>query len=41
MIIGSQQKIVDEIESVIGFITTVQQEFSSGGAQYCDTIGEG
>ncbi len=34
-------KIVDEIESVIGFITTVQQEFSSGGAQYCDTIGEG
>jgi len=26
---------------VIGFITTVQQEFSSGGAQYCDTIGEG
>ena len=34
-------KVIDEIESVIGFITTVQQEFSSGGAQYCDTIGEG
>jgi hypothetical protein len=37
---GYVWKIIDEIESVIGFITTVKQEFSAGGVQYCDTIGE-
>ena len=33
-------KIFDTLESIVGFLTTVIEDFSNGGLNYCDAVGE-
>jgi len=33
-------EIVDTLENIVGFITTVVEDFGNGGLNYCDAVGE-
>ncbi|MDO8510747.1 MAG: hypothetical protein Q7S55_01125 [Nanoarchaeota archaeon] len=33
-------KIFDTLENIVGFLTTVIEDFSNGGLNYCDAVGE-